>query len=229
MNKKITVLIVDDEDQSKTIQALQTQLKAKCEFEAITILTTDITLRQDDSDHLDINKLKESITKAIDSRHIDYALTDFNLAESSIDGLSVVDLLSQLRPKLRIIMYSGNINAVVKRVLGKSKIQDASDDEIISAVSKLIQYPVIDYVRRDNYRDKLIEYINRNLDFSIQDYFLQQLRQHSEMRFQSCYAKLSGKSFGEIADMIENADDRTNDWIRELIEQSIAYLVKINE
>ena len=35
---------------------------------------------------------------------------------------------------------------------------------------------------------------------------------------------------GEIADMIEKGSDfRSREWMQELIEQSIAYLIKINE
>ena len=33
MKKKVTVLIIDDVDQSKIIDALKKQLKRKCEFE----------------------------------------------------------------------------------------------------------------------------------------------------------------------------------------------------
>lgn len=230
MSNTKTVLIIDDEDQSRTVKALQRQLKAKCNLEAITILTTDVELREDGSDHLDANKLKIKIDKAIKSKHIDWALTDFNLAEEDIDGLTVVEILSELRKNLKIIMYSGNRTAVVKRVLGKAKIQDASEDEIVDAIRKLLEYPVIDYIRRDDYKDNLIAFINRDDDPSAQDYFLEQLRMHSEMEFKSCYASFKGKSFGEIADLIENGQDkRTDSWTRELIEQAIAYLVKINE
>lgn len=171
MGNTKTVLIIDDEDQSRTVKALQRQLKAKCNLEAITILTTDVELREDGSDHLDANKLKIKIDKAIKSKHIDWALTDFNLAEEDIDGLTVVEILSELRKHLKIIMYSGNRTAVVKRVLGKAKIQDASEDEIVDAIRKLLEYPVIDYIKRDDYKDNLIAFINRDNDPSVQDYF----------------------------------------------------------
>lgn len=39
-----------------------------------------------------------------------------------------------------------------------------------------------------------------------------------------------GKTLGEIADMIEKqSDKRVDSWTQELVEQTIAYLVKINE
>ena len=230
MKKKVTVLIIDDVDQSKIIDALKKQLKRKCEFEAISIRTTDVELREDGSDHLDVRKLKERIKDLISSKHINWALTDFNLSEDDIDGINVVEILTELRKNLKIIMYSGNRNAVVKRVLGKVKLQEATEEEIVEAVRKLMEYQIIDYVKRDEYKDKLIGLINRDDKPTVHDYFLEQLRQHSEMEFKSCYAPLKGKTLGEIADMIEKqSDKRVDSWTQELVEQTIAYLVKINE
>lgn len=230
MKKKVTVLIIDDVDQSKIIDALKKQLKRKCEFEAISIRTTDVELREDGSDHLDVRKLKERIKDLISSKHINWALTDFNLSEDDIDGINVVEILTELRKNLKIIMYSGNRNAVVKRVLGKVKLQEATEEEIVEAVRKLMEYQIIDYVKRDEYKDKLIGPINRDDEPTVHDYFLEQLRQHSEMEFKSCYAPLKGKTLGEIADMIEKqSDKRVDSWTQELVEQTIAYLVKINE
>ena len=212
MKKKVTVLIIDDVDQSKIIDALNKQLKRTCEFEAISIRTTDVELREDGSDHLDVIKLKERIKDLISSKHINWALTDFNLSEDDIDGIDVVEILTELRKNLKIIMYSGNRKAVVKRVLGKVKLQEATEEEIVEAVRKLM------------------ELINRDDEPTVHDYFLEQLRQHSEMEFKSCYAPLKGKTLGEIADMIEKqSDKRVDSWTQELVEQTIAYLVKINE
>ena len=154
----------------------------------------------------------------------------FNLSEDDIDGINVVEILTELRKNLKIIMYSGNRNAVVKRVLGKVKLQEATEEEIVEAVRKLMEYQIIDYVKRDEYKDKLIGLINRDDEPTVHDYFLEQLRQHSEMEFKSCYAPLKGKTLGEIADMIEKqSDKRVDSWTQELVEQTIAYLVKINE
>ena len=230
MKKKVTVLIIDDVDQSKIIDALKKQLKRKCEFEAISIRTTDVELREDGSDHLDVRKLKERRKDLISSKHINWALTDCILSEDDIDGINVVEILTELRKNLKIIMYSGNRNAVVKRVLGKVKLQEATEEEIVEAVRKLMEYQIIDYVKRDEYKDKLIGLINRDDEPTVHDYFLELFRQDSEMEFISCYAPLLGKSLGDIADMIEKqSDKRVDSWTQELVEQTIAYLVKINE
>lgn len=229
MNRQIKVLIVDDADQSRTIKFLQTQLKSQCDLECIAINTTSVDLRKDGSEHLDIDKLNLKIKDGISNKRINWAFTDFNLAEADVNGLTVVGMLHELRPNMPVVMYSGNQSAVIRSILGKSP-RDAQDEEIISGIRKLLQYSIIDYVKRDDYADKLIELVNRAEDPAVQDYFLEQLRQYPEMEFKSCYPRLAGKTFGEIADMIElHSDKRTDAWTKELVEQTIAYLVKINE
>lgn len=230
MRKKITVIIIDDVDQSRTISALEKQLSKKFEFEAIPIKTTSVELRKNESDHLDSEKLKAFLQDSIRNKSINWAFTDFNLAEYDVDGLTVVKMLYEIRHTIKVVMYSGDLHAVVKRVIGKACLDDVNEEEIVDVVSQLLKFNIIDYVKRDNYKDKLIELANREADPTVQDYFIELLREHSEMEFKSCYDRLKGKTFGEIADMIENnSDKRTDAWTRELVEQTIAYLVKVNE
>ena len=56
MNKKVTILIIDDKSQDVNIRALKSQLKRTCDLEVLSICTTNESLRLDDSDHLDKNK-----------------------------------------------------------------------------------------------------------------------------------------------------------------------------
>lgn len=230
MKKKITVLIIDDVDQSRTINALEKQLSKKFEFEAIPIKTTSVELRKEDSDHLDAEKLKTFLRDTVRNKFINWVFTDFNLAENDVDGLTVVEMLYEFRSSIKFVMYSGDLHAVVKRVIGKTSLDDVNEDEIVEAVSQLLKFNIICYIKRDNYKDKLIELANREADPTIQEYFIELLREHSEMEFKSCYDRFKGKTFGDIADMIEkNSDKRTDAWTRELVEQTIAYLVKVNE
>lgn len=230
MKKKLTVLIIDDIDQSRTIDALNKQLSKKFDFEAIHIKTTMVDLRREGSDHLDSEKLKTRLQEAVKCRSINWVFTDFNLAEDDIDGLTVVKMLSEVRPAIKFVMYSGDLHAVVKRVMGKASLDDVNEDEIVEAVAQLLKFNIIEYIKRDNYKDTLIALANRDADPTVQDYFIELLRNHSEMEFKSCYDRLKGKTFGEIADMIEmHSDKRTDAWTRELVEQTIAYLVKVNE
>lgn len=230
MNKKVAILIVDDKSQDVNIRALELQLKRTCDLAVTAICTTDESLRIEESDHLDKDKLFKKIDECLLNKRIDWALTDFDLAETYVDGLDVAEYLAEKRKSIPVIMYSGNINSVIKKAVNQASIQDLNEDELVEAIRKLINCNIVDYVKRDDYKHAIIEKINQNLQPTVEDFFLQQLRQHSEMEFKSCYPRLKGKTFGQIADLIESrGDKRTDAWMNELIEQTIAYLVKINE
>lgn len=50
------------------------------------------------------------------------------------------------------------------------------------------------------------------------------------MEFKSCFSRFNGRTFSEIAKMIEaKSNAQTDEWTKELVEQAIAYLVKVNE
>lgn len=222
------VLIIDDIDQSVNIKSLKKQVRGYCSLDAISIKTTDVDLRAEDSEHLDLEKLRNTIKEAIRGKSIAWAFTDFDLSEDNINGLTVVRILKELRPSLKIVIYSGNLETVIRNVVGKP-LAEANEDDVVKAVKTLVNYEIVDYVRRDNYVDKAVELIKKEDDPTVKEFFIQQLRMYSEMEFRSCYPKLSGRTLGEIADMIENSSDkRTDAWTQELVEQAIAYLVKIN-
>lgn len=222
------VLIIDDIDQSVNIKSLRMQVRGYCSLDAIAIKTTDVDLRAEDSEHLDLEKLKNTIKEAIRGKSIAWAFTDFDLSEDNINGLTVVKILKELRPKLKIVIYSGNLETVIRNVVGKP-LAEANEDDVVKAVTTLVNYEIVHYVKRDNYIDKAVELIKNDEEPTVKEFFIQQLRMYSEMEFRSCYPKLSGRTLGEIADMIENSSDkRTDAWTQELVEQAIAYLVKIN-
>ena len=223
------ILIIDDNDQNVNIRSLKMQVKGHCDLEVISIKTTDSIFKEDNSEHLDINKLKLHINDAIKGKSISWVFTDFNLSEEKINGLTIVKLLKEIRNSLKIIIYSGNLEAVIRSVVGES-LSNVNEEDIVKAVKKLMEYGIVDYLKRDDYLNKAVELINRVDEPTIQDFFIQQLRMYGEMEFKSGYQKLSGKKLGEIADMIEKSSDkRTDVWTQELVEQAIAYLIKINE
>lgn len=103
-------------------------------------------------------------------------------------------------------------------------------EDLIAGFKKLLNFGIIDFVRRPDYRDRIIKYLNSNKKIHLESYFLIQLRKYKDYEFKSCCPALKGMKLGEIADMIEKGSDfRSREWMQELIEQSIAYLIKINE
>ena len=56
------------------------------------------------------------------------------------------------------------------------------------------------------------------------------LRDNRDRVFSSCSPKLQGMTFGELADLLEEDNDgRAHEWLKAVIEQTMAYLVEVNE
>ncbi len=230
MKRNITILIVDDKNQDAQIQAIKTNLRDFCNLEVIPIITTAEELRQDDNDHLDPNKLRQRIADVIKDRNILYTLTDCNLAEPNFDGFDVVDMLCQQRKNIQIIMYSGDQQSIVKKFITNNSLPHLSIDEIVDIVCKLMSYPIRQYIKREGYKEEIEKLIRQDKNLYIENLFLEQLRTNSTMTFNSCCPKLKGKTFGEVADMIEQkSDNRSEEWEKALVDQTIAYLVDANE
>ena len=76
----------------------------------------------------------------------------------------------------------------------------------------------------------MIDIIRKNLEPSIDEEFINILHDHGDLIFNSCYPPFSGKKLKEIAEIIENnADERSQEWRKAILEQTIAYLIKVNE
>lgn len=227
----ISILIIDDQNQNSSITRLKTSLNKKFDLDIHQIQTTVPELRKEQSDHLDIIKLKSKIEEVIKDKSITLALTDFDLSENEegIDGLSVVKILKELRPTIKIMVYSGNRTKVIQRVLNKQN-SPYNEEEVIRAIEALMGYEVLNYIARQSYVDEIIKFANKLKTVQPKDYLIKILRAHHSRVFKSCYPDFRDKTFGEIADILEsNSDARSELWMQELIEQSVAYLIEINK
>ena len=225
------ILIIDDRSQDAPIRELKQKVKPEFELVCEEIVTKRHALRKANSNDLDFEKLKAKINEVFDRyRWFDLILTDFDLEDpGNIDGLDVVDYIRSCRKKTKIIMYSANLSKVVKKVVHSDE-GTLSEQQIVEAIIKLIDYQINDYVDRISYVEKTISFLKKNKEFSTQDEFLKLLYEHKDMTFNSCFPDFAGKKFGEIADIIDKkADARSNDWLLALIKQTMAYLTKVNE
>lgn len=235
MKKKVSILVIDDTNQASNIRALKLSLNRYCEPEVVSIFTGDVSLRKDDSDHLDSEKLFKHLTDKIERKRFDWIATDYDLGESDIDGIDIVRYIASERKrnnrnnKKNILLYSGNIEKAIKKVLDECG-GDSHQQTIISAVKKLYDLPIAQCVKRDDYQQALSEIVSKHCEPTMEDEFLKMLYEHGDVVFNSCYPEFRGKKLREIADIIEQgSDDRSYEWKRALVEQTIAYLIRVNE
>lgn len=229
MKQKRCILVIDDKSQSAVIKGFKSKYSKDFDLDFIAIRTGAAELKKDDSEDLDIDKLKTEIESKIKGKHLDIALSDFELECPYFTGLDAVDLVHKIRKNVSFFVYSGNWNEVIKSVVGQ-EYQKASIEELVGGVNKLLNSQVIDCIDRTDYQDILIDYLNKEKGNSIEYQLATSLRVNGEMKFESCFPKFKGMTFNEIADMIEcHSDARSDEWIKATLVQTIAYLVKVNQ
>lgn len=228
MKQKRCILLVDDKDQSDVIDNIKLQLRNEFDLDFIVIKTTDSELKKDNSEDPDVEKIKNEIKAKIKVKSINVAFTDFDLECSYLNGLDIVTIVHDFRPKVDFFIYSGNWNKVISTVVGNTP-QNATIEQLVEGVNKLIHANIVNCVGRTDYKDDLIKYLKRNNVESIELRLCSLLRANGDMVFNSCCPKFKGKSFSEIADTIENNPDESAEWIDAILPQTIAYLTEVNK
>lgn len=227
MKQKRCILLVDDKDQSVVIDNIKLQLRNEFDLDFIVIKTTDSELKKDNSEDPDVEKIKNEIKSKIKGKSINVAFTDFDLECTYLNGLDIVTIVHDSRPKVDFFIYSGNWNKVICSVVGGTP-QNASTEQLVEGVNKLIHANIVDCVGRTDYKDDLIKYLKRNSTESIELRLCSLLRANGDIVFNSCCPNFKGKTFSQIADIIENNPDESSEWIDAILNQTIAYLTKVN-
>lgn len=229
MKQKRCILVIDDKSQSTVVKGIESKLFKDFDLDFILIRTADAKFKKDDSEDLDVEKLKTEIETKIKGKHIDIALSDFDLECPYFTGLDAVHMVHEIRENVNFFIYSGNWNKVIESVVGKD-YQSASIEELVKGINKLIKAQIIDCIDRTDYQETLIEYLKKNKGDTIEHRLAILLRAHADLKFESGFPKFKGMTFNEIAEMIENhSDARTDEWIDTILTQTIAYLVKVNQ
>lgn len=229
MKKSIKAIWIDDIDQEANIKALQLQLNQICDLIVVPIVTADKIYRFPESDNTDPEKIKKKLSDVLKGDHFDWVFTDYDLAEESYNGIDIVAFIHAIRPKVPIILYSSNLNQIVKKILGK-QAKGASEDDILVTVETLINLPIKAFIGRNRYKDELYRHIKNELGYSMEQELIKMLRKHDDLIFNSCFPPFNGKTFGEIAEILETKSDvNINEWKLAIVEQIIAYLIQINE
>lgn len=229
MKQKRCILVIDDKSQSTVVKGIGSKMFKDFDLDFILIRTADAKFKKDNSEDLDVEKLKTEIETKIKGKHLDIALSDFDLECPYFTGLDAVHMVHEIRENVSFFIYSGNWNKVIESVVGKD-YQSASIEELVKGVNKLIKAQIIDCIDRTDYQETLIEYLKKNKGNTIEHRLAILLRAHGDLQFESGFPKFKSKTFNEIADMIENhSDARTDEWIDTLLTQTITYLVKVNQ
>lgn len=230
MKLKKTILVIDDKDQTREIENIQEELNDRFEITYFGIWTAQPQFRKEGSNNPDIDKLRNRIKSLYDSyHHFDLILSDFDLnAKGIVDGIDLIEYIKELKPKAKILMYSGNYTDAVRKLI-QNPTNQLTELQVAEAVSKFINYKLVDCIDRTSYRDRAVAYFKENKEMSITDELLKLLYEHGDIIFNSCCPKYKGRRFSEIAIELERGNNSyTDEWVLAMIHQAIAYLVEVN-
>lgn len=220
-------LIVDDKDQQHTFksQIQETLKKEGCNVGVVLINTTNPQILDEDQ-NIDKEKLIAYIKKEIEGKHIDVVATDFDLSDEAVNGLDVIEIIRNIRAKVPIILYSGNLERAIKSVIGDPSTKDTIT--LVKDVKKLMLHDITEFIDRSMYASSVIK-ILKNKETSTKQILLKKLREYPDMIFLSTYSAFNGKTLSVIANEIEKSTLQGQDFQSELIEETIAYMINISK
>ena len=224
------ILILDDKDQTREIESIQEDLDDAFDIQFKGIWTSDKIYRKDGTNDPDIEKLKNAISGAYDEFcYFDLILSDYDLnAKGIVDGIDLIEYIKVIKPKAKILMYSGNYTDAVRKLIKNPK-GNLTEIQIAEAVSKFINYKLVDCVDRTSYRERTKKFLKGEKEISIAGEFIKLLNEHGDMIFNSCCPKFKGKKFSEIAQELDKGNSSyTDEWVIEMIRQTVAYLIDVN-
>ncbi|NVO09136.1 MAG: hypothetical protein HXX16_04155 [Bacteroidales bacterium] len=226
-----TCLIVDDEAayQKRVFEtSVANNLRPKgINVNLILVDTTDKDLQTDEK--IDLKKIKLYIEDKIKNLKLDVVACDYELSSRDVNGIDVIREIRALRPKTKIFLYSGKYEKVIGDIV--KEIQKGDQQSInsgIQAIKNIYSSRIEEFLERNDYSTRLVGVLQNNND-SIDDIFIKKIREYSELRFKSCYPIFEGKTLGEITEEIEKETHSSQKFLEELVEQTVAYLIKTNQ
>jgi len=231
MNTNKRILLIDDEIQNNNLQKIVRELKSIFTVTTDQITVLDEKLFQDNGiGEFDFEKLKEEIRQKVKSK--DLILVDYDYGVTiNINGLDVIQAIRTFNRKVPIILYTADQKKVISDIIGGNINKENLDTEKISEViNNFIDYKIEKICPRNNYEAETIRLLKSGLDETPRNILCHLLRDYGDKVFNSCCPRLKGKTFNEIADILEEDNNgAANEFLQAIFEQLLAYLVKVNE
>jgi hypothetical protein len=224
-------LLIDDEmGRQKRIFENSVATPLKKDGIKANLIPIDTTEKQvQTEEQIDRAKLKSFIEDAIRQKKIDVVACDYELASDVINGIGVIELVKGMRKKVPIYLYSGKFNKIIGDII--KRYDRKEPDSIKSCVREIKQIyglGIKDFLDRDDYPSQLVGLLKKQED-TVDDVFSKKIREYDSLVFKSCYPDFKGMNLGEIANHIDSESHQGSAFLDELIEQTVAYMIKVNQ
>ncbi len=228
------LLIVDNDDQTDGIDKIQNLVRSKpfaIECHQFNVGLPDGNEVIDDNGKIDLALVREKFQEQFGTRKFHMIIFDFKLndPDDAIDGVKIIQTFNGFvsTRKSKKMLYSSELAQIVQSYLDDYKSENASFTDSWKKFQTLIKIDIIDFCRREDYEEKVVEYIPKTV-VDNDDFIVSELRGNRDLEFNSAIATYEGKTFEEIADAIDGNDSQATKFKKELIASSIASLVKLD-
>jgi len=227
MNQKYLILI-DDRPQKTKLEQIKNALK-KDGIELIYEEYNPTKFRKNENGEplFDKNLFIQELEQLPYFKRLDSIVCDYNLIKGVIDGFEIIKIIKNANTnyKKQIILYSTNIDAVIDKIIRR-------DDNFNIKKSNLKQLMEcnIDFIKKNDYVNEVIKHIKKEKPFSFEDELIKWFDSRKDDKFNSLLPiKYQGKKFEEIAECLRKTENYDSiEFKKDLVEQIIAYLSKIN-
>lgn len=167
----------------------------------------------------------ESVLQSLDSNHYDLFACDMELGFENQKGYDILQVVCKKYSSLPIILYSGDFSSLAKLLadrLYKSNGEDAKN--ILYALTHIKK--IVD--RAENLEDHILNVLNGNV--SVYQVIQAKLLENPEMVLKIGFSSFQGKTFGEIASILNDEKHNANvhRFIEDLIEHALHHLGQLN-
>lgn len=174
---------------------------------------------------IDIAKVSNLLqSQAYKFKKADIILCDYDLSDDSVNGFEIVRYLrNQLSYKREVILFSANIDRVIKNILSVKNQQ-----EKIQKIRNLAYANIRDICDRGNVKYSMLT-IFSNEGSSLENELIKLLHKYEKYTFQNGFPEFRGKLISSIIEEIHHDTKKANRFKIALLEYAVAQMISIND
>lgn len=230
-----TCLIIDNEDQKESGSFETLEQEAKKQGIALEVyqFLLGSSARPDllTNNKIDMQKVIPIFKEEFKGLNFDIIAVDWDF-EDGPDGINGIELIKQFQinrikrsaPK---ILYSGILKDEVETICERYKKEEFNFDRVWKLIKPMIEIDIVNFVDRENYEKEIVSFLSKNT-LNADNLIIKELNKHSDLVFENGYPQFEGQTLGKIAEIIANDYPQGVKFLKEIIELTIAHIVKLN-
>ena len=220
---KKRVLLIDNEN----IEPKLTELKRKvkdADFEQFNIGSAKLTEVLTDK-RIDLEKVKTYFNEKFSTRKPHLICFDYELGPEDITGLDVLIALKPLAGRAQFLFYSSKIREILGKILKKYRDGGIAEDKANTLLHTLITSKIEDFVGRGSELGDVINNILAKRRETLDDIFEDKIQEYGS--FKTNY--FDCLEIRDIEHLLNEKDDLSLKFKRELVEQFVAYIIRLQD